>query len=108
MEQMGTTQAYLAAARVEETREHILTGRLGPNTVLEARQIIGMMELPNVPNSELLVKGMLEGQGAAIPLVDLRMKLDATSAAGSRSASAIIVDFDGNQVGLIVDADCEA
>lgn len=108
MEQMGTTQAYLAAVQVEETRDHILKGKLGPNTVLEAQQILGMMELPDVPNSPLLVKGMLQGQGESIPLVDLRVRLEAASAVGSRSASAIIVELEGSQVGLIVDTGSKA
>ena len=108
MEQLGTTEAFLAAVQVEETREHILAGRLGLTGTLESRQILDIMELPDVPRSTLLVKGMLEGSGKAIPLVDLRMRLDAASCGGAEPASAIIVDLEGSEVGLIVDTVSQA
>jgi len=57
----------------------------------------------------MLVKGVLEGDHKAIPLLDLRMKLEAAHQGKTHDASVLIVAAqDGTEVGLIVDHSCEA
>ncbi|HUS92150.1 MAG TPA: chemotaxis protein CheW [Phycisphaerae bacterium] len=108
MEQMATAQAYLAAVRLEETREHVLAGRLGLGKVLHPTQIVGLTELPSVPSSAMLIKGMLEAPGSSIPLVDLRMKLTADLSQATKAALALIIDLEGAEVGLIIDTGFDA
>ena len=57
----------------------------------------------------MLVKGVLEGDHKAIPLLDLRMKFEATHRGKMDDASILIVAAeDGTEIGLIVDRSCEA
>ena len=102
MEQIGTAEACLAAAWAQEARAGVLAGRLDLAGTLESQQIIAVMELPEVPRSTLLVKGILESQGRSIPLVDLRMALDASISGSTDAATALIVDVGGTEIGLIV------
>jgi len=108
MGQIGTAETYLAAVRAEEAKAEILAGRLDLIGGLESQHILDFMELPDVPRSTLLVKGVLEGSGKSIPLVDLRMKLGAAPEGATDAASALIVDLRGAEIGLILDPGPEA
>jgi purine-binding chemotaxis protein CheW len=71
--------------------------------ILKSRQILDMMELPEVPRNRLLVKGVLESPEKSIPLMDTRVNLTAASSYTKDKACAVIVDVGGVEVGLILD-----
>ena len=108
MESLRAMQTYLGAIQAEETEAEMLAAGLNLTEILESRQIIGLMELQGVPRSGLLVKGVLEGGRKNIPLVDLRMRLEAAHRGKTDDASVLIVFANGAEVGLIVDGRCEA
>ena len=108
MELLGAMQTYLEATQAEETQAEMLAAGLNLTESLKSRQIIGLMELQGVPRSGLLIKGVLEGGRKSIPLVDLRMKLEAAHRGKTDDASVLIVFAGGAEVGLIVDRGCEA
>jgi len=108
MELLNTRQTFLASAQAEETEAEVLAAGLDVSEILKCRQIVGMMEVQGVPSSTLLVKGILEGEGKTIPLVDLRMKLGATHIGRTDDASVLIVLADGREVGLMVGRSGEA
>ncbi len=108
MESLRAMQTYLGAIQAEETEAEMLAAGLNLTEILESRQIIGLMELQGVPRSGLLVKGVLEGGRKNIPLIDLRMKLEAAHCGKTDDASVLIVFANGAEVGLIVDGRCEA
>ena len=56
----------------------------------------------------MLVKGVLEVDGRSIPLMDLRIKLEAPGPCRTDAAAAIIVQVGEAEVGLIVDTAPEA
>jgi len=108
MGSFGVMQAYLGAAQTGETEAELLAAGLDLMEILESRQIIGLMRLQRVPRGELLIKGVLEDPRGAIPLIDLRMKLEAAHRGKTDDASVLIVFANGVEVGLIVDGGCEA
>ena len=109
MDPVGAMQTYLAA-RARETEAEILAESLNLSEILKSREIVDVMELPHVPRSTLLVKGILEGEEGqqTIPLVDLRVRFDAVDSARTDEAMAVIVSAGTTRVGLIVDRGCEA
>ncbi|MFP4105319.1 MAG: hypothetical protein ACLFVU_04425 [Phycisphaerae bacterium] len=70
--------------------------------ILSSADIVDLIELPSVPRNKLPVKGFLSTAGAEIPLVDLSCEMSAGDCRKSRPASAIIVDIDGTELGLIL------
>jgi chemotaxis signal transduction protein len=108
MESLRAMQTYLGAIQAEETEAEMLAAGLNLTEILESRQIIGLMKLQGVPRGQLLVKGVLENHGGAIPLVDLRMRLEAAHRGKTDDASVLIVFANGVEIGLIVDGGCEA
>jgi len=76
--------------------------------ILKSLQILDLIELTFVPSSPMLVKGVLEVDGRSIPLMDLRIKLEAPGPCRTDAAAAIIVQVGEAEVGLIVDTAPEA
>ena len=56
--------------------------------IVNSREIMDLMDLPPVPQNALLVKGVLESAGKSIPLMDLRIRLDAFGRAEDRPATS--------------------
>jgi purine-binding chemotaxis protein CheW len=56
--------------------------------------------LPKAPD---FLEGVLQYQGAAIPLVDLRKRLN-TAAPLREDTRTVILEFEGGKIGLVVDA----
>lgn len=108
MGSLSAMQTYLGAIQAEETEAEMLAAGLNLTEILESRQIVGLMKLQGVPRSQLLVKGVLENHRGAIPLVDLRMRLEAAHRGKTDDASVLIVFANGVEIGLIVDGGCEA
>ena len=76
--------------------------RSDPADVLRSQPILDLVELPNVPSNELLIKGIFEHQGSSVPLVDARIPLSFNLVGKPTDACALIVDIEGVQVGLII------
>jgi purine-binding chemotaxis protein CheW len=92
-----------------------LTFKIGNETcAVEIRNVESVIEngdLSLVPGSPDYVSGLLNLRGDAVPVVDVRRKLDMGSAAGGIDASIIVLAFDDGGkkrlVGALVDAVCE-
>jgi purine-binding chemotaxis protein CheW len=56
--------------------------------------------LPQAPD---FLEGVLQYQGAAVPLVDLRKRLGA-DAAQREETRTVILEFEGGKIGIVVDA----
>jgi len=67
-------------------------------------EIIRMEKITKVPRTPDFVEGVINLRGKIIPVIDLckRFGLDYTEA--TNSSRIIIVDVDGNTIGMIVDA----
>jgi purine-binding chemotaxis protein CheW len=75
--------------------------------ILKVQEIIKMMDITRVPRTPPFVRGVLNLRGKVIPVVDLRLKFDMESKAGTDKTCIIVVTVkrgDGSVVmGIIVD-----
>ena len=75
--------------------------------ILKVREIIGYMEITNVPQTPMFVKGVINLRGQVIPVVDLRLKFGMEEAEVTEQTCIIVVEIaQGDrafQTGIVVD-----
>jgi purine-binding chemotaxis protein CheW len=71
--------------------------------IIKVREIIGMMKVTHVPQMPGYVCGVINLRGKVIPVIDLRLKFDMEFAEPTSETCIIVVDVNGNQMGLRVD-----
>ena len=71
--------------------------------IIKVREIIGMMKITNVPQMPGYVCGVINLRGKVIPVIDLRLKFEMEYAEPTAETCIIVVDVNGNQMGLRVD-----
>jgi purine-binding chemotaxis protein CheW len=88
-----------------------LTFRLGGEDygleILKVQEIIGLMRVTPVPQTPHCIRGVINLRGKVIPVVDLRLKFGMDAAADTDHTCVIVVEVEGNRVGIIVDDVCE-
>ena len=74
--------------------------------ILKVREIIGYMEITNVPQTPMFVKGVINQRGQVIPVVVLRLKFGMEEAEVTEQTCIFVVgiDQDGRtfQTGIVV------
>lgn len=75
--------------------------------ILKVREIMGMLEVTNVPNTPHYVRGVVNIRGKVIPIIDLRRKFAMPEADFSEETCIIVVCVGNVEVGIIVDRVCE-
>ena len=103
MEPMGIGQVVPAQSGETLERARVLLGQVDPAQLLRSKQILGMMEVLQVPRNTLLIKGVVECESTSIPLMDARVDFSAGGGTSSDRASVVIVDLGGTKLGLILD-----
>ena len=75
--------------------------------ILKVREIIGYMEITNVPQTPMYVKGVINLRGQVIPVVDLRLKFGMEEAEVTEQTCIIVVEIAQGertfQTGIVVD-----
>lgn len=75
--------------------------------ILKVREIIGMMDITEVPQTPVFVKGLINLRGKVIPVVDLRLKFGLQEKEYTERTAIIVVEIGevGNtvQMGIVVD-----
>ena len=71
--------------------------------ILKVREIIGMMDITNVPQTPDYMKGVINLRGKVIPVIDLRLKFAMTELKHTQETCTIVVEVNGSLVGIIVD-----
>ena len=71
-------------------------------SILKVREIIGVLDITQVPQSAGFVQGVINLRGKVIPVVDLRRKFGLPRAAYNEETCIIVVDV-GEAMGIIVD-----
>jgi purine-binding chemotaxis protein CheW len=88
-----------------------LTFRLGDEEygleILKVQEIIGLMRVTPVPQTPAYIRGVINLRGKVIPVVNLRLKFGMASAEDTDHTCVIVVEVEGNRVGIIVDDVCE-
>ncbi|MFP4017513.1 MAG: chemotaxis protein CheW, partial [Halanaerobiales bacterium] len=97
---------------MENQKGKYLTFSLGKEEygipILEVKEIIGMMEITEVPKSPEFIRGVINLRGKIIPLMDLRLKFGLEELEYTERTCIIVIDIvnDENtkQIGVAVDA----
>ncbi len=71
--------------------------------ILKVREIIGMMNITNVPRTPDYLKGVINLRGKVIPVIDLRLKFAMTEQKHTQETCTIVVEVNGSLIGIIVD-----
>lgn len=97
----------------DENQNKFLSFRLGTEEygveILRVREIIGVLDITPLPQTEAFVKGVVNLRGKIIPVIELRSKFGMESIEYNEETCIIVVevnDFDGGdqfEMGVIVD-----
>jgi len=71
--------------------------------ILEVREIIGLMEITQVPQVPDYVKGVINLRGKVIPVIDIRLKFSMESIAYTTETCIIVLNVKEILMGIIVD-----
>jgi len=71
--------------------------------ILRVQEINRMVHITRVPKAPEFVEGVINLRGKVIPIVDLRKRFGLTVKPHDKNTRIIVVDIDGQTVGLIVD-----
>ncbi len=68
------------------------------------REIIRMQDVTSVPHRPDYVSGVINLRGRITPVVDLRKRFDLSDLEITRDSRIVVVDIQGDDIGMIVDA----
>ncbi len=71
--------------------------------ILHSKEIVVMSNITPVPETEDYVEGVMNLRGNLVPVIDLKKRLRASKAGGTRHERIIIAKLEGKFIGLIVD-----
>jgi purine-binding chemotaxis protein CheW len=71
--------------------------------ILKVHEIIGLLPITRVPQTQRCLKGVINLRGKVIPVVDLRLKFGMPAAESTSETCVIVVHIHGIDVGVIVD-----
>ncbi|HDY64684.1 MAG TPA: purine-binding chemotaxis protein CheW [Phycisphaerae bacterium] len=100
-------EATITRAQTESKAGKYLTFALADEEygleILKVREIIGIMDIAEVPRTPDFVKGVINLRGKVIPVIDLRLKFQMETIEQTEETCIIVVDVDGVEMGIIVD-----
>ncbi len=71
--------------------------------ILKVREIIGLMDITNVPQTPDYMTGVINLRGKVIPVIDLRLKFSMPEEEHTQETCTIVVEVDNTSIGIIVD-----
>jgi purine-binding chemotaxis protein CheW len=72
--------------------------------VFQVHEILRYTETTPVPKAPAFVEGVLDVRGSLVPVIDLRKRFEVPDAAYDDDTRIVLVDFQGERLGLVVDA----
>ena len=72
--------------------------------ISQIREIIRMEEITRVPRAPEFVEGVINLRGKVNPVVDLRARFSMPSTERTDEHGIVVVDVDGQDIGMVVDA----
>lgn len=72
--------------------------------ILKVKEIIKVINITQVPNTEEFIEGVINLRGSIIPVVALRTKLGMPKKEPDKDTRIIVVEIDDKVIGFIVDA----
>lgn len=77
-------------------------------SIQKIREIIGIMDITNVPRSPAFIKGVINLRGKIIPVMDLRLKFELAEKEYTQRTCIIVVELDfagmTRLMGIVVDS----
>jgi purine-binding chemotaxis protein CheW len=73
-------------------------------SIMEVREIIRMINITRLPKAPYFIEGVINLRGEVLPVVNLRKRFDVPENSVTDSTRIVIVEIEGEQVGLIVDS----
>ena len=70
----------------------------------EVREITGIQRFTPVPDVKEFARGVINLRGAIIPILDIRMRLGLPEGSYGHRSCIVVVDLEGDPVGLLVDS----
>ena len=70
---------------------------------MNVREIIRMQTITKIPGAPMSVEGVVNLRGKVTPVLDLRKRLGFPVSENTRETRIVVVEVDGQDVGLIVD-----
>ena len=96
------------AERVTSVAGEFLTFRLGEEEygidILKVQEIRSYEQPTRIANAPSFIKGVVNLRGVIVPIVDLRLKLNCTSADYNDFTVVIVLNVRGRVVGAVVDS----
>jgi purine-binding chemotaxis protein CheW len=72
--------------------------------ISQVREIIRMQEITRVPRATEFIEGVINLRGKVIPVVDLRTRFSMPGTERTDEHRIVVVDVDGQDIGMVVDA----
>ena len=72
--------------------------------ISQVREIIRMQEITRVPRAPEFIEGVINLSGKVIPVVDLRTRFSMPGTERTDEHRIVVVDVDGQDIGMVVDA----
>jgi len=80
-----------------------LSNQLYALPIQETQEIIRMTDITTVPNSKEYVEGIINLRGSVVPVINLNRRLGLLERNHDDSTRVIVVEYNGQKVGMIVD-----
>ena len=91
-----------------DAEEQLVVFKLGDESYgvnIEAvNTIIRLPDITAVPNAPDYVKGVINLRGLIVPVISLRTRFELGEAVSTKATRIVVVENDGTQVGMVVDA----
>jgi purine-binding chemotaxis protein CheW len=92
----------------ENVTREVLAFRLGEEKygidILAVQEICGCESVTRIANSPDFIKGVMNLRGVIVPIVDMRIKLNLTSATYNATTVVIVLNLRKQTVGMVVDS----
>ena len=92
----------------ENVTREVLAFKLGEEKygrdILSVQEIRGCESVTRIANSPDFIKGVVNLRGVIVPIVDMRIKLNLTSATYNATTVVIVLNLRKQTVGMVVDS----
>lgn len=86
----------------------IVTFRIGPEEfgldVFSVQEILRYQPVTAIPKAPAFVEGVIDMRGVLVPVIDMRRRFELADTAIGGDTRIVVVYFEGERLGLIVDA----
>ena len=72
--------------------------------IFRVNEIIRLREITSIPKTDAHVRGLVNLRGKTIPVLDLRARFNLAQGEETENTRIIVVESDGGNVGIVVDA----